>query len=77
MDMVERLTERIPVVIINNQNEKLSLDAVELDNSKLGRSDGASSSGFGTQKKSLIITPTSYDKAKTAVEEDGRFFERV
>ena len=32
MDMVERLAERIPVVIINNQNEKLSLDAVELDN---------------------------------------------
>ena len=37
MAQVEELSKRIPVVIVNNQNEKLSVDAVELDNSKLGR----------------------------------------
>lgn len=37
MTMVETLSEEIPFAIINNQNEKLNVDAVELDNSKLGR----------------------------------------
>lgn len=37
MDTVEALAEQIPVVVVNNQNEKLNVDAVELDNSKLGR----------------------------------------
>ena len=76
MDMVERLAERIPVVIINNQNEKLSLDAVELDNSKLGRLMARHLLDLG-HKKSRLYYPASYDETKTAVEEDGRFFERV
>lgn len=37
MGLVEELSVHIPVAIINNQNEKLNVDAVELDNSKLGR----------------------------------------
>lgn len=37
MPMVEELSTKIPFAIINNQNEKLGVDAVELDNSKLGR----------------------------------------
>ncbi len=37
MAQVDELSKRIPVVIVNNQNERLSVDAVELDNSKLGR----------------------------------------
>ncbi|SHK18953.1 LacI family DNA-binding transcriptional regulator [Hespellia stercorisuis] len=37
MEEVENLAERIPITVINNQNEKLNVDAVELDNSKLGR----------------------------------------
>ena len=37
MEQVEDLSKRIPVVVVNNQNEKLNVDAVELDNSKLGR----------------------------------------
>ena len=31
------LSRKIPFAVINNQNEKLDVDAVELDNSKLGR----------------------------------------
>lgn len=37
MPIVEELSESIPFALINNQNEKLDVDAVELDNSKLGR----------------------------------------
>lgn len=37
MPKVEELAQHIPVVVINNQNEKLNVDVVELDNSKLGR----------------------------------------
>ena len=37
MPVVEELSGKIPFAIINNQNEKLGVDAVELDNSKLGR----------------------------------------
>lgn len=36
MQTVEDLSRRIPFVVINNQNEKLNVDAVELDNAKLG-----------------------------------------
>ena len=37
MDLVKELAQKIPVAIVNNQNEKMDVDAVELDNSKLGR----------------------------------------
>ncbi len=37
MPMVEELSKKIPIAVINNQNERLEVDAVELDNSKLGR----------------------------------------
>ena len=37
MDMIEDLARKIPIVVVNNQNEQMSVDAVELDNSKLGR----------------------------------------
>ncbi len=36
MGLVKELAEKIPVAVVNNQNEKLDVDAVELDNSKLG-----------------------------------------
>lgn len=37
MKTVEELSRQIPIAVINNQNERLNVDAVELDNSKLGR----------------------------------------
>ena len=37
MPVAQELSEKIPFAVINNQNEKLDVDAVELDNSKLGR----------------------------------------
>lgn len=37
MGQVEKISGKIPVVVINNQDERLDVDAVDLDNSKLGR----------------------------------------
>ena len=37
MGLVKELAQKMPVAIVNNQNEKMDVDAVELDNSKLGR----------------------------------------
>ena len=37
LPVVEELSRTIPFAVINNQNERLDVDAVELDNSKLGR----------------------------------------
>ena len=37
MPRVEDISGKIPVVVINNQDERLDVDAVDLDNSKLGR----------------------------------------
>lgn len=37
MNTVEEMAKKIPVVVINNQNEKMNVDAIELDNSKIGR----------------------------------------
>ena len=65
MGLVEELSREIPVAIINNQNEKLNVDAVELDNS-----------GTGTPQ-SGIYCPASYDKTEAEIQESGRFFERI
>lgn len=37
LPMIEEMSQKIPFAVINNQNERLDVDAVELDNSKLGR----------------------------------------
>lgn len=37
MPIVEELSLKIPVAVINNQSERLDVDAVDLDNAKLGR----------------------------------------
>ncbi len=37
MGQVEEISKKVPVVVINNQDERLNVDAVDLDNSKLGR----------------------------------------
>lgn len=37
LSIIEELSQKIPFAVINNQNERLDVDAVELDNSKLGR----------------------------------------
>ena len=57
MDTIEELAEKIPIVIINNQNEHLNVDAVELDNSKLGRVMAKHLLELGHRKVAYIAPP--------------------
>lgn len=57
MGLVEEISEQIPVAIINNQNEKLNVDAVELDNSKLGRMMAKHLLNLGHRKVAYIAPP--------------------
>ncbi|MCB7306205.1 LacI family transcriptional regulator [Bariatricus massiliensis] len=57
MDMVEELAGEIPIAIINNQNEHLNVDAVELDNSKLGRLMARHLLELGHRKVAYIAPP--------------------
>lgn len=57
MGLVEELSREIPVAIINNQNEKLNVDAVELDNSKLGRMMAKHLLELGHRKVAYIAPP--------------------
>lgn len=57
MDTIEGLAEKIPIVIINNQNEHLNVDAVELDNSKLGRMMAKHLLELGHRKVAYIAPP--------------------
>ena len=57
MNMVEELAETIPIAIINNQNERLNVDAVELDNSKLGRLMARHLLELGHRKVAYIAPP--------------------
>ena len=52
-----RTSREIPVAIINNQNEKLNVDAVELDNSKLGRMMARHLLDLGHRKVAYIAPP--------------------
>ena len=57
MGTIEELAEKIPIVIINNQNEHLNVDAVELDNSKLGRMMAKHLLDLGHRKVAYIAPP--------------------
>ena len=57
MGDVEELAKQIPVVVINNQDERLAVDAVELDNSKLGRMMARHLLELGHRHVAYIATP--------------------
>ncbi len=57
LGLVEELSRDIPVAVINNQNEKLNVDAVELDNSKLGRLMAKHLLEFGHHRVAYIAPP--------------------
>lgn len=71
MGMIERLAERIPVVIVNNQNERLSLDAVELDNSKLGRLMARHLLDLGHKKVAYITPPLTTRQKQRSKRTEG------
>ena len=71
MDTVEKLAGEIPVVIINNQNERLNVDAVELDNSKLGRIMARHLLELGHRKVAYIAPPLTVRQKQRSKRVEG------
>ena len=71
MDTVEKLAEEIPVVIVNNQNEHLNVDAVELDNSKLGRIMARHLLELGHRKVAYIAPPLTVRQKQRSKRVEG------
>ena len=57
MELVQELAQKIPVAVINNQNEKMDLDSVELYNSKLLRIMAKHLLELGHRKVAYIAPP--------------------
>lgn len=71
MGLVEELSVHIPVTIINNQNEKLNVDAVELDNSKLGRMMARHLLDLGHRKVAYIAPPLTIRQKQRSKRVEG------
>ena len=71
MDLIEKLAEDIPVAIINNQNEHLNVDAVELDNSKLGRLMARHLLELGHKKVAYIAPPLTVRQKQRSKRVEG------
>lgn len=69
--LVEELAAHIPVVIINNQNEKLTVDAVELDNSKLGRIMARHLLDLGHRRVAYIAPPLTVRQKQRSKRVEG------
>ena len=57
MELVKELAQKIPVAVVNNQNERMDVDAVELDNAKLGRIMAKHLLELGHRKVAYIAPP--------------------
>lgn len=71
MEEVEKLATKIPIVIINNQNEHMNVDAVELDNSKLGRIMAKHLLELGHKKVAYIAPPLTVRQKQRSKRVDG------
>lgn len=71
MEMIEELAEKVPIVIINNQNEHLNVDAVELDNSKLGRLMARHLLELGHRKVAYIAPPLTIRQKQRSKRVEG------
>lgn len=71
MNLVEELARTLPVAIVNNQNEKLDVDAVELDNSKLGRLMARHLLELGHQKVAYIAPPLTVRQKQRSKRVEG------
>lgn len=71
MEKIEELAEEIPVVVINNQNEHLNVDAVELDNTKIGRLMARHLLGLGHKKVAYIAPPLTIRQKQRSTRVEG------
>lgn len=71
MGLVQELSHKIPVAVINNQNEKLNVDVVELDNSKLGRLMAKHLLELGHRKVAYIAPPLTIRQKQRSKRVEG------
>lgn len=71
MERVEEMSRRVPIAVINNQNEKLGVDAVELDNSKLGRIMARHLLELGHKKVAYIAPPLTVRQKQRSKRVEG------
>lgn len=71
LEMIEELSKTIPFAIINNQNEKLEVDAVELDNLKLGRIMARHLLDLGHKKVAYIAPPLTVRQKQRSKRVEG------
>ena len=79
MDRVEALAKSIPLVIINNQNEQLKVDAVDLNNSNLGRLMAKHLLELGHERVAYIAPPLTMRQKQRSNRVEGfkKEFERA
>lgn len=79
LGLVEEISRDIPVAVINNQNEKLNVDAVELDNSKLGRLMARHLLELGHRRVAYIAPPLTTRQKQRSKRVEGflREYERA
>lgn len=57
LEKIEKIGQEVPVAVINNQNEKIGIDMVDLDNSKIGKIIAQYLLSLGHKKAAYITTP--------------------
>lgn len=71
MDLVGELAEQIPVAIVNNQNEKMNVDAVELDIQSLEELWQNICSGLDTGKLHILQRRLLQDRSSSSKRVEG------
>lgn len=69
--LVKELSERVPVTVINNQNERLDVDGVELDNEKLGALMAKHLLELGHRKVAYITPPLTLRQKQRSKRVEG------
>lgn len=57
LNKIEEIGKEIPIAVINNQNEKIGIDMVDLDNSKIGKIIAKYLISLGHKSAAYITTP--------------------
>lgn len=73
---VEELARRIPLVIISNKEKTTTVDAINQDNTMVGRLMAETSSGSGTQRCGIYHT-TADQKAVATIQKNRWFCKRI
>lgn len=76
---IEEIGKQIPVVVISNQNEKMGVDLVDMDNSKIGRITAEYLLSLGHKEVAYITPPLTRSQRQRSKRVEGfvREFEKA